>query len=161
MHVRLNLQKNTKKNLRVYIVHSLWSTSHKACSYSLVSYIVCIIVWIFHNWLDVEAHITVSCTTEYPAYKSDEASKCWGLVTLKASDYEPEESKRPTLDIVAVIDRSGSMNGEKLFLVKKSLKFLVQNCKFDNLDKICFIPRECSINPKSIAVWSIYELRYR
>ncbi|CAB3982076.1 Hypothetical predicted protein [Paramuricea clavata] len=74
-----------------------------------------------------DAHITVSCTTEYPAYKLDKASKCWGLVTLKASDYEPEESKRPTLDIVAVIDRSGSMKGEKLFLVKKSLKFLVQN----------------------------------
>ena len=73
------------------------------------------------------AKIKVSCTTEYPAYKPNEMSKCWGLVTLKASHYECEESIRPALDIVAVIDRSGSMRGEKLFLVKKSLKFLVQN----------------------------------
>jgi hypothetical protein len=51
-------------------------------------------------------------------------------VTLKASHYECEESKRPALDIVAVIDRSGSMRGEKLFLVKKSLNILVENCKY-------------------------------
>ncbi|XP_028397520.1 uncharacterized protein LOC114521316 isoform X2 [Dendronephthya gigantea] len=74
-----------------------------------------------------QSHITVSCTAEFPSYKCDSVSKCWGLVTLKAANYEPEQSKRPALDIVAVIDRSGSMQGEKLFLVKKSLKFLVQN----------------------------------
>ena len=67
--------------------------------------------------------------TEYPAYEAGEDAKCWGLVTLKASHYEPEESKRPSLDIVAVIDKSGSMKGEKLFLVKKSLAHLVHNCK--------------------------------
>ena len=82
----------------------------------------------YFNILDA-VQITVSCTTEYPAYKPENVSKCWGLVTLKALDYEPEESKRPALDIVAVIDKSGSMQGEKLFLVKKSLKFLVQHCK--------------------------------
>ena len=49
---------------------------------------------------------------------------------MKASFYEPEEEKRPPLDIVAVIDKSGSMEGEKLFLVKRSLEFLIQNCMF-------------------------------
>ena len=66
--------------------------------------------------------------TEYPVYKADKKVKCWGLVTLKAPNYKPEKSKRPVLDIVAVIDKSGSMVG-KLSLVKQSLELLVQNCK--------------------------------
>ena len=71
--------------------------------------------------------ISVSCATEYPAYEANKNVKCWGLVTLKAH-YQVEESKRPALDIVAVIDKSGSMSGQKLDLVKKSLEFLVENC---------------------------------
>ena len=67
--------------------------------------------------------------TEYPVYKADKKVKCWGLVTLKAPNYKPEKSKRPVLDIVAVIDKSRSMTGKKLSLVKQSLELLVENCK--------------------------------
>lgn len=75
--------------------------------------------------------IQISCTSEYQEYAFDEKHDIWGLVTLKApcqADDENEEKRAP-IDIVAVIDKSGSMSGTKLKLVKKTLEFILTQCK--------------------------------
>lgn len=46
-------------------------------------------------------------------------------LNLAAPVYEEDESVRAPVDIVAVIDRSGSMSGGKLDLVKKTLHIVV------------------------------------
>ena len=67
--------------------------------------------------------MAISCTAEYEAYPPHQEVVCWATVTLKAP-YIP----RVPVDIVAVIDKSGSMDGEKLSLVKETLHFMVDQC---------------------------------
>ena len=70
--------------------------------------------------------MAISCTAEYEAYPPHQEVVCWATVTLKAP-YRP----RVPVDIVAVIDKSGSMNqGKKLDLVKKTLHIMVDQCMF-------------------------------
>lgn len=45
------------------------------------------------------------------------------MASFKAPSYEL--TPRPSVDIVAVIDRSGSMRGTKLDLLKKTLLFVI------------------------------------
>ncbi|XP_003383100.1 PREDICTED: uncharacterized protein LOC100635885 [Amphimedon queenslandica] len=70
--------------------------------------------------------IGVNCTTEFAAYPLV-GQTGWGVCTLKAPFYEPES--RAPVDIVAVIDKSGSMHGEKLDLVKETLEFVIDQLK--------------------------------
>ena len=67
----------------------------------------------------------MSCKPEFDAYPPDQEVVCWATVTLQAP-YRP----RVPVDIVAVIDKSRSMKGEKLDLVKKTLHFVVDQCMF-------------------------------
>ena len=85
----------------------------------------------------IENKISLSATPEYPEYDPAKASNCWVDINLSAPLYEEDESKRPAVDIVAVIDRSGSMSGEKLPLVKKTLLFVVS--QLTAADRICLI----------------------
>ena len=66
--------------------------------------------------------IKLSACGEYQTYTCDEQS-CWATASFKAPVYEP--TARPSVDIVAVIDKSGSMSGVKLDLVKKTLLFVI------------------------------------
>ena len=78
--------------------------------------------------------MAISCTAEYEAYPPHQEVVCWATVTLKAP-YIP----RVPVDIVAVIDKSRSMKGEKLSLVKKTLHIVVDQCRFTetyNVNKI-------------------------
>eukprot|EP00794_Sanderia_malayensis_P010279 gene10279-11335_t len=75
-----------------------------------------------------ETEITVTCQTEYPQYAYNKAEDIWTLVTLKAPCHE-DETQRAPIDIVAVIDKSGSMAGQKLTLVKKTLEFFITQLK--------------------------------
>ena len=77
--------------------------------------------------------IELSCQAEYQAYPYNEEQDCWSLVNLKAPCHEEdEESKRAPIDMVAVIDKSGSMAGEKLKLVKLTLEFVLKQLKEDD-----------------------------
>ena len=51
------------------------------------------------------------------------------MLTIQGSEITVEdiEKTRLGLDIVCIIDISGSMNGEKINLVKQTLGFLLEN----------------------------------
>lgn len=71
--------------------------------------------------------ISLSATTEYACYSPAHQHQCWAVITSKAPFYEA--SSRANVDIVAVIDRSGSMTGHKLIMVKDTLLFVIEQCK--------------------------------
>ena len=72
--------------------------------------------------------INLSAAAEYESYLAKTAQMCWAVANFKAPLYEP--TSRAPVDIVAVIDKSGSMRGSKIELVKKTLLFVVDQCKF-------------------------------
>lgn len=76
-------------------------------------------------------HITLSGVADYdsfhPSWSSNQPQDCWAITNLKAPFYEP--SARAPVDIVAVIDKSGSMRGSKIELVRKTLLFVIDQCE--------------------------------
>ncbi len=81
------------------------------------------------------AYSTVRLNSETPT-----TVKC--LVSLKSEDDELQEGKilrYNNVDLVCVIDTSGSMAGEKLRLVKKSLDYVIDQLgKGDRMSLITF-----------------------
>ena len=71
--------------------------------------------------------IALTATTEFACYPPTGEQACWATASLKAPFYEL--TVRAPVDIVAVIDKSGSMHGAKLDLVKKTLLFVIDQCK--------------------------------
>ena len=70
--------------------------------------------------------ISLNCSAEYASYPLTEQS-CWAITSFKAPFYEP--TSRSSVDIVAVIDKSGSMRGDKIALVRKTLLFVIDQCE--------------------------------
>ena len=77
--------------------------------------------------VDVSDQISLTCSAEYMSYPLSEQT-CWSVTSLKAPFYET--TTRASVDIVAVIDKSGSMSGEKIKLVRKTLLFVIDQCEF-------------------------------
>ena len=75
----------------------------------------------------VAERIALTAATEFACYPPTGEQACWATASLKAPFYEP--MARAPVDIVAVIDKSGSMRGAKLDLVKKTLLFVIDQCK--------------------------------
>jgi len=71
--------------------------------------------------------VKLTAKTEHPCYSPSSKQECWAISSLQAPLYEP--SSRASVDIVAVIDKSGSMRGEKIALVRKTLEFVIDQCK--------------------------------
>merc|ERR1719473_342504 len=68
----------------------------------------------------------LTMTTEKPQLAFAQAHNALlSLVSLKAPDTEADRV-RPPMDIVACIDRSGSMTGPKMNLMKQTLQMLVE-----------------------------------
>ena len=74
----------------------------------------------------VAKSVCMSASAEYASYLAKSAQLCWAVTNFKAPFYEP--TSRAPVDIVAVIDKSGSMSGQKLRLVKKTLLFVIDQC---------------------------------
>lgn len=102
----------------------------KSCSKGLI--------WLCHELLSLFCDIqvdddpvpegtTVLCTVkaEKTQYPHGSRQDCWAIVSVKASRIE----KRQHVDIVAVIDSSGSMAGMKTQLVKETLIRLIDLCE--------------------------------
>ncbi len=75
--------------------------------------------------------INLSASAEYASYLAKTAELCWAVANFKAPFYEP--TSRAPVDIVAVIDKSGSMRGVKIELVKKTLLFVIDQCKLSSM----------------------------
>ena len=61
------------------------------------------------------------------------------LTLQQAPLNESVDTERPPCDIVAVVDRSGSMSGQKLALVKEALSYLITQLKAcDRLSVVAF-----------------------
>ncbi|CAF2513196.1 unnamed protein product [Rotaria sp. Silwood2] len=89
--------------------------------------------------------ITVATTLEYGAQVSHEESNIYGLVTLQAptiilpTDAASLVSSRVPIDLVCVVDQSGSMSGVKIALLKQTLVYIVEQMnEFDRLAIISF-----------------------
>jgi len=71
--------------------------------------------------------IMLTTTSEYQALSYKENKELFLMSTIHGPSFNQEN--RALIDVVAVIDVSGSMRGEKLKLVKETLIFLVQQLK--------------------------------
>ena len=80
--------------------------------------------------------ITLITSTQYNTYDHDKAtSDCIAMAAIRAPPYETQF--RSPVDIVTVIDHSGSMAGDKLELVKKTLLFVIDQLKA--CDQLCLV----------------------
>lgn len=96
---------------------SAFSTEELACALAAVSADEAI--------KQQQASIDLSAVMEFQAYGVGAAAD--GVVSLKACAYEP--TQRATMDMIVVLDVSGSMEGERIDLAKKALAFLMKNMR--------------------------------
>jgi hypothetical protein len=88
--------------------------------------------------------ITALTTLEFDGQVSDQESNIYGLVTLQAPpvswSLENElslSSSRVPIDLICVVDQSGSMAGEKLALLKQTLIYIVE--QMSELDRLAIV----------------------
>ena len=70
--------------------------------------------------------LTLTPRGAYTAIPENADQEMIALATLQAAEKEDDDARVP-VDVVCVLDRSGSMSGEKLNLCKKTLVFLISN----------------------------------
>ncbi|WP_411024985.1 vWA domain-containing protein, partial [Salmonella sp. s54836] len=92
----------------------------------------------------IDEKIEMKVFTEFQEYDPTLKCSCWVDLNLKAPEFEEDDSKRAAVDIVAVIDRSGSMSGSKLALVKKTLHFVVS--QLTAKDRLCLVVYDDSVD---------------
>eukprot|EP01012_Entosiphon_sulcatum_P010232 TRINITY_DN1593_c0_g2_i2.p1 TRINITY_DN1593_c0_g2~~TRINITY_DN1593_c0_g2_i2.p1 ORF type:complete len:739 (-),score=129.96 TRINITY_DN1593_c0_g2_i2:833-3049(-) len=82
---------------------------------------------------EIVKHIMLGGSAEFLARPYDTEVEMLVVAHLKAPEMQDEEAggteNRAPISVSAVIDRSGSMEGGKLELVKQTLQFVVQNLK--------------------------------
>ena len=95
--------------------------------------------------------IKLAATPEYLEYHPAHATPCWVDLNLTAPTYVEEDNARTQVDLVAVIDRSGSMSGDKIDLVKETLQFVLT--QLTAKDRLCLIIYDDEVE-------SLFELTY-
>lgn len=102
------------------------------------------------NTASIRRLITASTALEYGGQISHNDSNIYGLVTLQApaailsSDGEFSVQSRVPIDLVCVVDRSGSMSGNKMQLLKETLVYLTSQLdEFDRLAIVAFNSSAC------------------
>ncbi|CAF1184811.1 unnamed protein product [Adineta ricciae] len=98
--------------------------------------------------------ITATTTLEFGGQVSTEASNVYGMVTLKAPSLLPVTASekdmtelRVPVDLVCVVDQSGSMQGEKIALLKKTLDFIID--QMSPLDRLAIVSFDTSAYNRS------------
>ena len=90
------------------------------------------------------ASVTATTTLEFGGQVLNQTSNIYGMVTLKApsllsqaaSEKQLNELRVP-VDIVCVVDQSGSMQGEKMILLKETLDYIIE--QMSPLDRLAII----------------------
>lgn len=97
--------------------------------------------------------MTVKALPEYPTLSNqDQSSSFPVLIRIQAPPLSPEASDRPNdrapLDLIAVLDVSGSMHGDKIRLLKQAVEFVVDNLgPTDRLSVITFASSAQRVTP--------------
>jgi uncharacterized protein YegL len=82
--------------------------------------------------------LSLKGTFEWDALSFNEQHTLYFMNSIKAPTFTSEtSSQRAPIDVVCVIDVSGSMEGEKLSLVKKTLQFMIQ--QLTSTDRLALI----------------------
>jgi Mg-chelatase subunit ChlD len=82
--------------------------------------------------------IQISTDTEYQALSCTTQHNMLSMLSLTAPQVD-EQNIRPSIDLVAVVDKSGSMCGNNMKLVKNTLKFIIkQLTKKDKLAVVSY-----------------------
>jgi len=86
----------------------------------------------------------LDCKTrvEYASVPLSEVKDFHGLVSISAPEYEQEN--RSGIDCVCVLDVSGSMQGQKISLVRKAMRRLVR--AMNSKDRVCFVTFDSNVN---------------
>eukprot|EP00054_Salpingoeca_dolichothecata_P009046 m.51216 g.51216 ORF g.51216 m.51216 type:complete len:484 (+) comp18129_c0_seq1:77-1528(+) len=69
----------------------------------------------------------------------------YSVLSIKAPFYEPDNNERGSLDVIVVLDISGSMSGSKLDMAKKSLQFIIRNLR--ECDRFGLILYDTDVHP--------------
>nr|CAB3499455.1 unnamed protein product [Digitaria exilis] len=103
------------------------------------------------NENETPASLEITTDTEFPAVQESVAQESFAiLIHLKAPHAPASMDTRAPLDLVTVLDVSGSMVGMKLELLKRAMAFVIQNLRpSDRLSVIAF----------SSAAWRLFPLR--
>ena len=83
-------------------------------------------------------HLSLSVCADKIALASDEEHTLTAMLSIKAPA-APDQVTRPPIDLVACIDRSGSMQGQKISLMKKTLELLVKRAGLKSDDRISLV----------------------
>ena len=92
--------------------------------------------------MDLQSAISLRTITDFNLYGLF-LSPCCVDVKLTAPPYSASGEIRAPIDLVAVIDRSGSMSGGKLKLVAKVLHFVAQHLK--SIDRLSIVTYDSNI----------------
>lgn len=84
------------------------------------------------------APLTLAVSSEKIALASGDEHKLLAMLSLKAPA-APDQIERPGIDLVAVIDRSGSMQGDKMNLMKQTLDLLVKRAGLKEGDRLSLV----------------------
>ena len=83
--------------------------------------------------VNTSGSITLRGTGEFEEVSFDTTKEMLVMASLKAPVFEQNpEDKRAPIDVCCVIDRSGSMAGDKLNLAKKAMLFVLDNLDTDD-----------------------------
>lgn len=85
--------------------------------------------------------LSLNTKIEYKALPRDRSQDVFGIVTVQASTAKVDRGaeERQPMDIICVLDQSGSMQGEKIRLVQEAVRFLIRECQSrDRLSIVTF-----------------------
>eukprot|EP01103_Thecamoeba_quadrilineata_P007420 TRINITY_DN172_c2_g1_i1.p1 TRINITY_DN172_c2_g1~~TRINITY_DN172_c2_g1_i1.p1 ORF type:complete len:617 (-),score=139.65 TRINITY_DN172_c2_g1_i1:82-1899(-) len=96
--------------------------------------------WINKNTLstdEVKRTLTISSTLELEEVAARENKSLLAMLSIQAPSDQSTNTTRAPLDLVAVVDTSGSMSGSKITLVQHTLRFLLT--QLSSLDRFCLV----------------------
>ncbi|CAN6288035.1 unnamed protein product [Urochloa humidicola] len=104
-----------------------------------------------HDGDEIPASLEIITYTEFPAIQQSVTQENFGvLIHLKAPHAPASMNTRAPLDLVTVLDVSGSMAGTKLRILKRAMRFVIENLRpTDRLSVIAF----------SSSAWRLFPLR--